>query len=104
MGSDEDRSANLGTRSHLSRCFPICGLAGSIVPATGPAPGGWCLSARTCELSPYALCLGGRLARDELGPVDQHPVQDYGELPGQRHLRFAHPGALGDPHRPALQR
>jgi hypothetical protein len=103
IGSDEDRSANLGTRSHLASCSRICGLTGSIVPATGPAPDVWCLSARTCDLF-LSLYFGGRLAGDELGPIDHHPVQDHGELACQRHLRLAHASAPGYPHRPALQR
>jgi hypothetical protein len=43
MGSDEDRPTNLGTRSHLASCSALSGLTGSIVPATGPAPGDRCL-------------------------------------------------------------
>ena len=103
MGSDEDRSANLATRSHLASCSRICGLTGSIVPATGPAPGEGVRPPEPLNFL-LCLCLGGRLAGDELGPIDQHPMQDHGKLPGQRHLRLAQTSALGYPHRPALQR
>ena len=102
MGSDEDRSANLATRSHLTSCSRSCGLTGSIVPARGPAPGVWCLSARTRDFL-LRLCFGSGPAGDELGSVGQHPVQDHGELPGERHLCLAHASTLGHAYRPALQ-
>src|SRR5919205_4064290 len=47
IGSDEDRSANLRTRSRGERCSRICGLTGSIVPATGPPDGAGVAPART---------------------------------------------------------
>ena len=60
MGSDEDRSANLAARSHLASCSRSCGLTGSIVPARGPAPGVWCLSARTRDF-PFFYALAAAL-------------------------------------------
>ena len=55
MGSEEDRSTNLGTRSHLASCSRICGLTGSIVPATGPAPGVVSVRPNPRSLLSYAL-------------------------------------------------
>jgi hypothetical protein len=51
MGSDEDRSANLRTRSQRERCSAVCGLTGSIVPATGPPGGPGVEPARTVAAS-----------------------------------------------------
>jgi hypothetical protein len=102
MGSDEDRSTNLTTRSHLASCSRSCGLTGSIVPATGPAPGDWCLVvARIRDLS--SLYGGRGLLGHKRCPVSQHPVQDDSKLARERHLRLPHAGALGHAHRPTLQ-
>ncbi len=47
-----ERVRALGERGQPKRRRPSCGLTCSIVPATGPAPGDWCLvAARTCDLS-----------------------------------------------------
>ena len=35
--------------------------------------------------------------------VGEHAMQDDCELARERHLGFAHPGALGQPHGPALE-
>ena len=54
--NDEDRTANLGTRSHLfGAALGVAGLIRSTVLATGTVPGDWCLSAaRIRDLSFYA--------------------------------------------------
>src|SRR5258708_25679032 len=77
------------------------GLTWSIVPARGLRfeEAGVVARPKTFELS----LLGRRGGKIERCSVDQHPMHDHGELAGKRHLCLFHPGALGEPHGPALE-
>ena len=77
---------------------PYPGLTSSIVPATGPRSGtAWCRDPPELDLPFLAAARMQPLAlsRRKSVPSTQHPVQDDGELAGQRDLRLAHAGALG---------
>jgi hypothetical protein len=62
--------------------------------------------AETCEL--LLLSRGAhatvRFFEIESTGANPHAVQDDGELAGERYLRLLHAGALGESHRPALER
>jgi hypothetical protein len=104
MVSVEEQAGQSGkARSSLRRRLAECGLAWSIVPATGPslrATG--CTGRPSLDLS--SLASGRR--RGALGAegltVREHAVQNDGELSSQRHFRLAHTRANGKARGPAL--
>src|ERR1700738_458176 len=61
-------------------------------------------TARTCNLLRLAGCADRSFLGEEVCPVGQHAVQNYGELAGERDLRLPHAGAGSQTHPPALQR
>src|SRR5882724_5790591 len=60
-------------------------------------------TARICNLLWLAGCADRSFLGEEVCSVDQHAVQNYGELAGERDLRLAHAGAGSQTHPPALQ-
>jgi hypothetical protein len=46
---------------------------------------------------------GAVLAPPELATIDPHPVQNYGQTPGDGDDRSTHPASLGHSHAPCLQ-
>src|SRR5579863_939864 len=60
---------------------------------------GWCLTRPKTCFSLLGCCCSGV----ERCAVGKHAMQNHGELARQRDLCLAHPGSLGDPHRPALK-
>jgi hypothetical protein len=67
------------------------------------APGGWCREALEPLISLSLAGYGSRFVSEEFRTVDEHSVQNHGELAGDRHLGFAHAGTSGHAHPPALQ-
>src|SRR5437868_7386815 len=46
---------------------------------------------------------GAVLAPAKLATIDPHPVQNYGQAPGDRDDRSTHPASLSHSHAPCLQ-
>src|SRR3954453_7455744 len=97
-------SANLNTRSHPKwrRCV-TCGLTRSIVPATGPCSGSWCLAPEPAISLSLMRCRGSRFVGKKACPIGQPAMQHHSKLAGECNLGLAHPGTGRQAHPPALQ-
>src|SRR4051812_6066209 len=98
------RSANLATRGRpCGATWPVAAWPDPSSRRRDLAPGGWCASARTLDLSSLASGRRSSAVSGEWRAVDEHAVHYDRKLSGEGHLGLAHARAIGDTRRPALQ-
>src|SRR3954454_17784543 len=99
------RSANLATRGRpCGATWPVAAWPDPSSRRRDLAPGGWCASARTLDLSSLASGRRSSAVSGEWRAVDEHAVHYDRKLSGEGHLGLAHTPTLGNACRPALQR